>query len=295
MTTQKFYISDCIAGCKKLVKSDSVDLVFADPPFNIKFGGKQSRSYSYGVSKDKSIYYEDDMLKKDYVDWCSTWMQEAMRILKENRILIIMSSWNHVSAIENEANRLGFVTLNHWIWRYEFGVFTPSKLTTSHYTFLVLLKGNEEKREWTFNPGKKGYQEDVERKIKLLLDEFDPDERKKNVEKIATVIEEIIFKERATYSVDDFFDDIHRLTKQYTGIKHPCKLNENVLIKIFLTFSNENDFIVDLFMGAGTSLVAASLTNRKFIGFEIDEKYREVIKELVGKRLALRKISKKMM
>ena len=59
MSEQYFVISDCIAGCKKIVNDNSIDFVFADPPFNIDFDGEKCSAYTYGVSVDKNIYYED--------------------------------------------------------------------------------------------------------------------------------------------------------------------------------------------------------------------------------------------
>lgn len=294
ISKQVYFMEDCIEGCKERITHSSVDLVFADPPFNIQFGGKQSRSYSYDVSSDKSIYYHDDMTKDDYIQWCSKWMQAAWNILKENGIFVLMSSWNHVSAIEIEANRIGFVTLNHLIWRYEFGVFTRSKLTTSHYTFLILLKGDDKSKSWTFNSGKKGYQEDVERRIRLFLLEIDKEERDKNVIKLARLLENMMYENFDHVSEKDFFDDIRRLSKMYVGIKHPCKLNENVLIKIFSIFSNIDDFVVDLFMGSGTSFVAATVLDRNYIGFEIDNRYKSEIDQLISSRLEKRASNKKL-
>jgi site-specific DNA-methyltransferase (adenine-specific) len=260
--------------------------VFADPPFNIGFG-KSSSAYFYGVSPDKTIYYNDGMTKEEYIEWCGQWINEAFKILRENGILVIMSSWNHISAIEMKANEIGFTTLNHLIWRYEFGVHCTRRFTTSHYTYIILLKGEEKKNAWTFNKpedvGKN--QEDVERKVKIFLDEIDTSEREKNVEKIAGMIEDIIYTGHDRYSVNDFFDDLHRLSKRYTGIAHPCKLSEDVLIRIFSHFSNEGDKVVDLFMGAGTSMVAAIFLKRKYIGFEINEKYKAAIIDLVNRRI----------
>lgn len=289
---QAFYIEDCVKGCQDRIVDGSIDLVFADPPFNIGFGDGHSRSYHYGVSRREEIYYSDDMLKDDYIARCGVWIKEAWRILRENGIFIIMSSWNHVSAIEMKANEIGFATLNHLIWRYEFGVFTIHRFTTSHYTFLILLKGDPSKNAWTFNK-KKPQEEDVEREIQLFLDELDPDERKINIEKIATKMEEILYTKRKNYIASDFFDDLRRLSRRYAGVDHPCKLSEDVLIRFYEIFTNEGDKIVDLFMGSGTSLVAAVLTRRKYVGFEIKKDYLSEINKLVKKRLESKRNVKK--
>jgi len=289
---QTFYIEDCVKGCQDRIVNGSIDLVFADPPFNIGFGGKQSNAYSHGISWKKEIYYSDIISKDDYINRCGIWIKEAFRILRENGIFIIMSSWNHVSAIEMKANEIGFTTLNHLIWRYEFGVFTIHRFTTSHYTFLILLKGDPSKNAWTFNK-KKPQEEDVEREIKLFLDEMDPDERKINLQKIATKIEEIFYTKRKNYIASDFFDDLRRMSRRYEGVEHPCKLSEDVLMRLYEIFTDEGDKIVDLFMGSGTSLVAAVLTRRKYVGFEIKNDYLSEINKLVKKRLESKRNVKK--
>ena len=83
---------------------------------------------------------------------------------------------------------------------------------------------------------------------------------------------------------EDVFNDIRRLTKRYTDIKHPCKLNEDVLVKFFLNLTNPGDLVVDLFVGAGTSLVAARKTNRNYIGFEINPAYQPEIEKMIARR-----------
>jgi site-specific DNA-methyltransferase (adenine-specific) len=85
--------------------------------------------------------------------------------------------------------------------------------------------------------------------------------------------------------VEDVFGNIRRLTKKYTGIKHPCKLNEDVHVKFFKLFTKPGELIVDIFMGAGSSIVAAKKTGRNYIGFEINPEYEAAIKEMIARRI----------
>jgi site-specific DNA-methyltransferase (adenine-specific) len=292
MIDQVYHIQDCIEGCRQRIKDRSVKFVFADPPFNIRYGST-SAAYRSEMAKRKEIYYEDAMTPDEYEKFCRSWIGEGYRILEDDGIMVIMSSWNFVSMIERISNEfIGFVTINHVIWRYEFGMFTTHKFSTSHYHYLILLKGDPNKRGWTFNKQKK-QQEDVERETKLFLDEIDPEERERNVLLVAKKIEELIYEKRGQYAADDFFDDLHRLSDRYSGVGHPCKLSEDVLAKFFAIFSNEGDLVVDLFMGSGTSFVAAAMTRRKYIGFEINKDYEPEIRKLIKNRMTAKKNVKK--
>lgn len=283
MNKQTFYIMDCIEGCKKLIPDGAADFVFADPPFNIEFEG--SGAYVYGVSTDEESYYEDSMTPEQYLAWDKEWTSQGYRVLRPDGTMVIMTGWNYRDLILEAAKSVGFTFINEVVWRYEFGVFTKKKYVTSHYTFLILVKGDEDRRGWTFNK-QKMQEEDVEREIQLFLDSLDWKNREENVKIIANKVEEILYTKRGKYATDDFFDDLHRLSKRYTGFKHSCKLSEDVLMKFYSIHTNENDLIVDLFMGAGTSMLAAILMNRRYIGFEIREKYKAQIIGLVKKRLA---------
>lgn len=240
MPKQTYYIEDCIEGMQHRIDAGSVDLVFADPPFNIGFN-KMSSIYKYGVSVDKDIYYRDEMTREEYIQWSGKWMEGVKKILRKDGVFILMSGWNNVSYIEVKAHETGFETLNHVIWHYEFGPQTKRKFVTSHYHYLILLNGKITDNGWTFNKTKH-YEEDV-------------------------------------------FNDIRRLTKKYVGIKHPCKLNEEVHEKFFNIFTNDGDLVVDIFMGAGTSMVAAANLNLNYVGFEIKPRYKAKIEKMMETRL----------
>jgi site-specific DNA-methyltransferase (adenine-specific) len=258
MAKQEYFIEDCIAGMRSRIGHGSVDLVFADPPFNIGFN-KKSSMYQYGISSDVEIYYEDGKTREEYIAWAGTWIAEARHALKKNGIFILMSGWNHVSYLEIEAHKAGFETLNHAIWHYEFGPQTKRKLVTSHYHYLILLNGRVKDNGWTFNKTRKYEEDSIEPKDLVNLDELDPNDL-------------------------DYFSNIRRLTKKYVDIKHPCKLNEDVHVKFFKLFTNPGELVVDIFMGVGSSLVAARKTSRNYIGFEINPEYKPEIEKMIARR-----------
>ncbi len=281
-TFQTFYSCDTIKGTRNFIADGFITLIFADPPFNIKFG-KNKGAYSYGISS-KDIYYKDNMTKKEYLAWTRLWMKEQYRVLKDNGILVVMAPYNWQAYIELIGRQIGFELLSHNIWRFEFGMWLKYKPTVSHYHFLVFLKGREEDHLYTFNRTKRN-EEDVEREIKLFMAEYNPRERKKNVQKMARILEKMMYDDWKANAEPDLDDSIRRLTKRYTDLDHPCKLNEEVPAKFYRMFSNEKDWVMETFTGSGTGLVSSIKLKRNYIGFEKDEKYKKVILEMIDRRL----------
>lgn len=126
---------DCIAGMKKL-PAECVDLGVADPPFGIDFSGKGS---VYNRDRDLVVdsYQEIDT---DYGTFTKDWMAALQRIMKPHASAYVFSGWNHLEDVLRGARLAGLTTINHAIWKYQFGVFTKKKFVTSHYHVLLLVK-----------------------------------------------------------------------------------------------------------------------------------------------------------
>jgi len=126
---------DCIRGMKQM-PPDSVDLVVADPPFGIDFSGKES---NYNRNRDLVVdsYQEID---GDYGEFTEQWMASLQRVMKPQATAYVFSGWNHLEEVLRGARLSGLTTINHIIWKYQFGVFTKKKYVTSHYHVLLLAK-----------------------------------------------------------------------------------------------------------------------------------------------------------
>jgi len=128
------------------------DLIFADPPFGIDFKGnlhtynRKADALSYiEVSKDEYPRFIMDLVK-----WC-------YNNLKDNGSMWLVSGWNNLRWVLDAVEDVGFIQLNHVIWKYQFGVFTKRRFVTSHYHLLLLVK---DERDYTFNK-LEHYPEDV--------------------------------------------------------------------------------------------------------------------------------------
>ncbi|MGD2072109.1 MAG: site-specific DNA-methyltransferase [Candidatus Thorarchaeota archaeon] len=126
---------DCIEGMKKIPDS-CVDLVIADPPFGIDFDGKS------GVyNRDENLVVEGyGEVEDSYDDFTFAWMSRLPRIMTDEASAYVFSGWNNLEAVLRSARKAGFTTINHIIWRYQFGVYTKRRFVTSHYHILFLVK-----------------------------------------------------------------------------------------------------------------------------------------------------------
>ena len=131
---------------------EKADLVFADPPFGITFKGKLQ---SYHRTPDALLYQE--VLIKDYQAFIQSLIDWSYNSLKQSGSMWLVSGWNNLGIVLGTIEISKFHLLNHCIWKYQFGVFTRRRFTTSHYHLLLLVK---DEANYTFNKPEH-YAEDV--------------------------------------------------------------------------------------------------------------------------------------
>lgn len=134
--------------CRKMlgrIQDGFVDLVITDPPFAINFqkvGGQYNRKAA-NVLKGYT-----EVKQEEYLSFTCAWLQECKRVLADHGSMFLVSGWTNLRDILNAVEDVGFTTINHLIWKYQFGVFTRRKFVTSHYHILFLAK---DKRNYVFN------------------------------------------------------------------------------------------------------------------------------------------------
>jgi len=131
---------------------EKADLIFVDPPFGIEFRGNLQ---TYHRTPDALSYVE--VSKEEYPSFIKTLARWSYDTLKDSGSMWLLSGWNNLRVVLDAVEDVGFTQLNHCIWKYQFGVFTKKRFTTSHYHMLLLVKdpGN-----YTFNKPEY-YAEDV--------------------------------------------------------------------------------------------------------------------------------------
>lgn len=239
---------NCIEGMKKIPKN-KVDLIITDPPFAIDFKATKA-NYNRTASRVMAGYNE--IKQEDYYQFTLDWIGEAFRILRESGSMYVFSGWNNLKEILNALSEVGFITVNHIIWKYQFGVVTKKKFVTSHYHCLYVCK-NERKRKFfpfsRFNQGEKT-----------------SDGRS------------LHYKDK---------EDVWEIKREYwTGDdKTPTKLPRELIEKILLYSSKKNDIVLDPFLGSGQVAVVSKSLGRRYLGFEIVKDYYNFAKKRLEKNV----------
>ena len=128
------------------------DLIFADPPFGISFKGNLQ---TYHRTPDALSYVE--VAEEEYPDFIRSLLRWSYNTLRDSGSMWLLSGWNNLGIVLNAIDKSGFHLVNHCIWKYQFGVFTKKRFTTSHYHLLLLVKDLD---DYTFNKPEH-YAEDV--------------------------------------------------------------------------------------------------------------------------------------
>ncbi|NPV88512.1 site-specific DNA-methyltransferase [Coprothermobacteraceae bacterium] len=236
------YNMDCTEGMRG-IKDESIDLVVTDPPFAIDFGPARE-NYNRKHSRVLSGYKE--VPRHEYYKFTLDWMTEVYRILKPSGSMYVFSGWNNLKDILVAIDEVGFTTVNHIIWKYQFGVATKRRFVTSHYHCLYVCKDDSKRKFFTYS-------------------RFSPDSR----------------DEKGRSNLYKDLEDVWEIKREYwTGDKKtPTKLPARLIEKILHYSSEEGDIVLDPFLGSGQVAVVSKRMKRHFIGFEIVPEYYEFARQ----------------
>jgi len=232
----QIYHMDCLEGMQ-YVPPASIDLVITDPPFAIDFKAKRS---NYNRTASRVIEGYNEIPQSDYYDFTKAWMQQVYRLLKESGSMYVFSGWNNLKDVLMALDDVGFITVNHIIWKYQFGVVTKRRFVTSHYHCLYVCKDDRKRKFFPFS-------------------RFSQDARDE--------------QGRSLHYRDK--EDVWEIKREYwTGdTKTPTKLPAEIIKKILMYSSEEGDVVLDPFLGSGQVAVVSKMLNRRFLGFEIVKEY----------------------
>ncbi|HOJ61141.1 MAG TPA: site-specific DNA-methyltransferase [bacterium] len=236
------YNMDCIQGMK-LLPPGHVDLIITDPPFAIDF---KARRTNYNRTQSRVMDGYNEIPAEEYLDFTRSWMREAYRVLSETGSAFIFSGWNNLKDILIAIDDVGFVTVNHIIWKYQFGVVCKRRFVTSHYHCLFVCK-DDTKRKF-FNSAR-FQKQDVSKTGKSL--------RYQDLEDVWVIKREYWHGDKKT----------------------PTKLPAAIINKILSYTSEEGDLVLDPFLGSGQTAVVSKQNKRRYIGFEIVPEYYQFARE----------------
>lgn len=242
MKHDKIIHADCLEALAKL-PSTSVDLVFADPPYNLQLSGTLTRPDQSVVDAVDDEWDQFDSFQA-YDALSEAWLRECHRILKPDGALWVIGSYHNIFRLGRILQDVGYWILNDIVWRKSNPMpnFRGRRFTNAHETLIWASKS--EKSKYTFNYDA----------MKALNDGLQM--RSDWVMPICTGQERI---------------------KGTDGTKaHPTQKPENLLARVILSSTKRGDVILDPFFGSGTTGAVAKRLGRHYIGIEQDKNYVEL-------------------
>ncbi|MDE1914634.1 MAG: site-specific DNA-methyltransferase [Sphingomonadales bacterium] len=243
---------DCVEAMRQL-PSASVDMVFADPPYNLQLGGDLSRPDGSHVDAVTDDWDKFDSFAT-YDKFTREWLTEARRVLKPNGSIWVIGSYHNIFRVGAIMQDLGFWILNDIVWRKANPMpnFKGTRFTNAHETLIWASMG--EKSRYTFNY----------RTMKTLNDEL---------------------QMRSDW-VLPICSGGERLKKGGSKV-HPTQKPESLLYRVMLATTNKGDVVLDPFFGTGTTGAVAKRLGREWIGCERETGYREAALERIELALPL--------
>jgi modification methylase len=243
---------DCIEAMRKL-PSSSIDLVFADPPYNLQLGGDLNRPDGSHVDA-VTDHWDQFASFAAYDKFTREWLAEARRVLKPSGSLWVIGSYHNIFRVGAILQDMGFWILNDVVWRKANPMpnFKGTRFTNAHETLIWASMG--EKAKYTFNY----------RVMKTLNDEL---------------------QMRSDW-VLPICGGQERL-KEAGHKVHPTQKPEALLYRLLLATTNKGDVVLDPFFGTGTTGAVAKRLGREWIGCERESAYRKAARARIDLALPL--------
>ena len=235
-------LGDCVPILKNM-PNNSVELIFADPPYGI---GKD-----FGNNQDifKDIY--------QYLDWCKIWIDECMRILHPNGTMYLMNSTQYMPILDRYIDENYFI-INRIVWTYDSsGVQAKNKFGSLYEPILMFTHHKNSKYTFNSNDILIEAKTGSERK---LIDYRKTPPQPYNTKKIPSNVWNF---NRVRYKMVEYEN-------------HPTQKPEKLLERIILASSNQGETVLDPFSGSFTTSAVAVKLGRKAIGIEINPDYFKI-------------------
>jgi DNA modification methylase len=250
METNRLHQGDCLDYFAQL-QSGTVDLVFADPPFNI--------GYSYDV-------YHDRQKAEQYLAWSQRWCAEVVRVLKPAGTFWLAIGDEYAAELKLIAQReLGLTCRNWVIWYYTFGVHCQRKFSRSHAHLFYFVK---DAARFTFNADAIR----VPSARQLVYADARADSRGRVPDDTWILRPQDLPEGFGAEDDTWYFPRVCGTFKERAGW-HGCQMPEQLLGRIIRACSNLGELVLDPFAGSGTTLVTAKKLERQWLGFELSPQY----------------------
>ncbi len=233
-------INDDSIKIMNAMEENSVDLIFADPPYNLQLGDRLTRPDNTNVS---GVYEEWDSFESlaAYDAYTREWLAAAKRVLKDDGSIWVIGSYHNIFRVGSILQDLGFWILNDIIWNKVNPMpnFKGTRFTNAHETLIWAVKNP--KAKYTFNyEAMKALNEDTQM--------------------------------RSTWEIP-LCTGKERLKGEDGNKLHPTQKPEALLYRVIMASSKVGDVVLDPFFGTGTTGAVAKRLGRNFIGIEKDKAY----------------------
>ena len=240
---------DCVAQMKALPEA-SVDLIFADPPYNLQLKGDLHRPDNSRVDAVDDAWDQFASFKA-YDDFSKDWLTAARRVLKPNGAIWVIGSYHNVFRLGVQLQDAGFWIMNDVIWRKSNPMpnFRGKRFTNAHETLIWAAKSDTAKPTFNYE-ALKALNEDIQMRSDWVLPICNGGER----------------------------------LKDEKGDKaHPTQKPESLLHRVLIGTTNPGDTVLDPFFGTGTTGAVAKKLGRHYIGIERESAYIEVAQKRLQK------------
>jgi len=252
MKKNLIYNGDCIDILNNEIDEKSVDLIFADPPYNLsrnglKWEGNKTGGDWYMVNEEW-----DKMTAPEYLQFTKKWIGGCHRVLKNHGSIYISCTYHNIAEIMIVLKQLNFKINNVITWQKTNAMPNMTKRVFTHSTEFVVwaVKG----KKWIFN-----YEE---------LKKINPEKQKDGTLK----------QMRDVWSLP-LVQGKERLRGKDGRALHPTQKPEEMLKRIITASSNNGDLVLDPFLGSGTTAFVAKKLGRNWIGIEKSKTYTEMSKK----------------
>jgi DNA modification methylase len=238
------YQGDCIELLKK-VPDNSVDLIFADPPYNLQLNGELYRPNQTKVDAVNDAWDKFES-KEEYDKFTTLWLTECHRVLKKSGSIWVIGTYHNIFRVGKIMQDVNFWMLNDIVWvkTNPMPNFKGTRFNNAHETLIWATKSKNSNYTFHYH-SMKTMNDDVQMRSDWLIP-------------ICQGVERIKVNGQKAHST-----------------QKPIEL----LYRIIISTSSENDIVLDPFSGTGTTSVAAKRLGRRYIGFEKEPSYIEISKQ----------------
>lgn len=241
MKNNNIYLGNNLDLFSKL-EDESIDVVFADPPYFMQTEGKLLRFEGkvFDGVKDEWDKFKDF---EEYDNFCISWIKEVKRVLKKNGCFWVIGSFQNIFRIGKTLQDFGFWIINDIVWNKSNPVpnFLGTRFVNSHETLICVVKDKSSKFKFNYKTMKK----------------INNDKQMKSVWNIPIT------------------SGKERLRGHDNKKIHSTQKPEKLLEYVILSTSKIGDVVLDPFSGSGTTAAVSKKNGRNYIGFEIDKTYFE--------------------